>query len=84
MVPFLYEQDWGKIAYSTFVPHIELNKEYLAVLVGILGTTISPYLFLWQTSVEVEELKQKKKRIYINGRLLSDKMWTSGWPFLDW
>jgi Mn2+/Fe2+ NRAMP family transporter len=72
VVPFLYDQDWGKIAYSTFVPHIELNKEYLAVLVGILGTTISPYLFLWQTSVEVEELKQKKKRIYINRRLLSD------------
>lgn len=72
VVPFLYDQDWGKIAYSTFVPHIELNKEYLAVLVGILGTTISPYLFLWQTSVEVEELKQKKKRIYINGRLLKD------------
>jgi Mn2+/Fe2+ NRAMP family transporter len=40
---------------ATFVRYLEWNKEYLSVLVGILGTTISPYLFFWQAAQEVEE-----------------------------
>jgi len=45
VVPFLYHQDLGQILQSTFIPHIEFTKEFMAILVGILGTTISPYLF---------------------------------------
>lgn len=52
---FLAHPDWSKVAGSTFIPHIEWSQSYLAVLVGILGTTISPYLFFWQASQEVEE-----------------------------
>ena len=52
---FLARPDWGKVLYATFVPHIEWSKAYISVLVGILGTTISPYLFFWQASQEVEE-----------------------------
>ncbi len=40
---------------STFVPHVEWSSAYIAVFVGILGTTISPYLFFWQAAQEVEE-----------------------------
>jgi Mn2+/Fe2+ NRAMP family transporter len=40
---------------TTLVPHIEWTRQYMAVLVGILGTTISPYLFFWQASLEVEQ-----------------------------
>jgi hypothetical protein len=40
---------------ATFVPHIELTSRYIATFVGILGTTISPYLFFWQAGQEVEE-----------------------------
>jgi len=40
---------------ATFVPHIEWSARYFSVLVGVLGTTISPYLFFWQAAVEVEE-----------------------------
>ena len=61
VVPFLYKQDLGQILRSTFIPNIEFSKEYLAILVGILGTTISPYLFFWQASVEVEEMQHQKK-----------------------
>ncbi len=52
---FLAHPKWSAVLRATFVPRIEWNKEYLAVLVGILGTTISPYLFFWQAAQEVEE-----------------------------
>jgi NRAMP (natural resistance-associated macrophage protein)-like metal ion transporter len=42
---------------ATFVPQIQLNKDFLGIVVAILGTTISPYLFFWQASSEVEEMK---------------------------
>ncbi len=44
-----------EVLKGTFVPHITWNGSYLAILVGILGTTISPYMFFWQASQEVEE-----------------------------
>jgi Mn2+ and Fe2+ transporters of the NRAMP family len=40
---------------STFIPHVEYTSAFWATLVGILGTTISPYLFFWQSAQEVEE-----------------------------
>jgi NRAMP (natural resistance-associated macrophage protein)-like metal ion transporter len=47
--------DWGTVFSHAFVPHLPLNKDSLILLCAILGTTISPYLFFWQTSQEVEE-----------------------------
>jgi NRAMP (natural resistance-associated macrophage protein)-like metal ion transporter len=41
---------------STIVPHIELNAGFIGIIVAILGTTISPYLFFWQASSEVDEM----------------------------
>ncbi len=52
---FLAHPDWRAVLHSTFVPHVEWSKNYIAVLVAILGTTISPYLFFWQAAQEVEE-----------------------------
>jgi Mn2+/Fe2+ NRAMP family transporter len=52
---FLSRADWTAVLWSTFVPRIEWSREYLAVLVAIFGTTISPYLFFWQAAQEVEE-----------------------------
>lgn len=72
IVPFLYKQDFSKIIKSTFVPHIEFNKEFMAMLVGILGTTISPYLFFWQASVEVEEQKSRKNRIIVDKQFIQE------------
>jgi len=46
---------WGDALYHTVFPHITLNKTSLVLICAILGTTISPYLFFWQTSQEVEE-----------------------------
>jgi Mn2+/Fe2+ NRAMP family transporter len=52
---FIARPDWAKVLHATFVPDIRWTGAYLSVLVGILGTTISPYLFFWQAAEEVEE-----------------------------
>lgn len=57
VVPFLCRTDWAAVAKSTFIPHVELNKDFINVLVAILGTTISPYLFFWQATMEVETVR---------------------------
>lgn len=48
---------WGRILHDTFVPSLPRTKDGWSTLVALLGTTISPYLFFWQTSQEVEEEK---------------------------
>ena len=72
IVPFLYKQDLIAILKSTFVPTIRFNEDFLAILVGILGTTISPYLFFWQASVEVEEMQCSKKHIVVDKKLIGN------------
>ncbi len=47
--------DWNNVLANSFVPQITLSKEAFIIICAILGTTISPYLFFWQTSQEVEE-----------------------------
>jgi NRAMP (natural resistance-associated macrophage protein)-like metal ion transporter len=51
----LAKPDWGEVVRSTFVPHITMSPDYLLGAVALLGTTITPYLFFWQASGEVEE-----------------------------
>ncbi|MFN8166836.1 MAG: divalent metal cation transporter [Bacteroidia bacterium] len=72
IVPFLFHQDWLQIVKATFVPHISLDKKFLSVLVAVLGTTISPYLFFWQATMEVEELKHQKKHVVVDKKLLHE------------
>ena len=72
VVPFLYKQDFAEIAKATFIPTIKFDKAFIAIIVGILGTTISPYLFFWQASVEVEEMKGNKKHIVVNKKVINN------------
>lgn len=58
---FLARPDWSAVLKATLVPHVEWSSAFLATFVGILGTTISPYLFFWQASQEVEEEKAHGK-----------------------
>jgi NRAMP (natural resistance-associated macrophage protein)-like metal ion transporter len=46
---------WKQLVTATLLPPVELTRDYLVLLVGVLGTTISPYLFFWQASQEVED-----------------------------
>ena len=49
----------ARVALNTVVPHPQLTKDYFALLVAVLGTTISPYLFFWQSAHRVEELREE-------------------------
>jgi len=59
LTAFFAHADWRQALVMTLVPHLEWSRGFLAVLVGILGTTISPYLFFWQAAEEVEEDRAK-------------------------
>jgi len=72
VVPFLYKQNWFDIFKSTFIPTIKFNKEYISILVAILGTTISPYLFFWQATMEVEDQKKNKALLVVDKRVLNE------------
>jgi Mn2+/Fe2+ NRAMP family transporter len=56
---FIVGVSWSKVALYTFVPHITWKAEYFVTVVAVFGTTISPYLFFWQTEEEVEDQQEK-------------------------
>jgi NRAMP (natural resistance-associated macrophage protein)-like metal ion transporter len=60
---FYAHVDWRHALAVTLVPHLEWSRGFLAVLVAILGTTISPYLFFWQAAEEVEEGQAKDQTL---------------------
>ncbi|MCL4418790.1 divalent metal cation transporter [Patescibacteria group bacterium] len=55
--------NWNEVLKATFVPHVELNFGFFFILTGVLGTTISPYMFFWQASEEVEEEISQKRML---------------------
>ena len=59
VVAILVTHQWGSVLSHTVIPHFELNKAYLALLVAVLGTTISPYLFFWQSAHRLEEMRDE-------------------------
>jgi len=59
---FLAHPHWSDVLKATFVPQLKLNAEYLATFLGVLGTTISPYLFFWQAAQEVEEERKMGRK----------------------
>jgi NRAMP (natural resistance-associated macrophage protein)-like metal ion transporter len=71
---FLVKEPWGEILRATFIPHIELSFAFLFIITGVFGTTISPYMFFWEASEEVEEEKQegmiKKDGVHITKSFL--------------
>jgi NRAMP (natural resistance-associated macrophage protein)-like metal ion transporter len=56
-VVFFAHVSWPAVLRATLLPQLQLTKEYLTALIAVLGTTISPYLFFWQASQEVEEVR---------------------------
>ena len=70
VVPFLAKTDWADVARHAVMPALRFDKAYISVLVAILGTTISPYLFFWQTTMEVEA--QAHRHVVVNKRLIKD------------
>ncbi len=72
IVPFLVHVDWKEVLLNTLVPHVKPDKEFIEMMVAILGTTISPYLFFWQATMEAENVNHKVSRVIVDKRILSD------------
>ncbi|MGH6971180.1 MAG: NRAMP family divalent metal transporter, partial [Caulobacteraceae bacterium] len=56
-VAFMVHAPWGRIGLATIAPHLKFDKDAAALVTAVFGTTISPYLFFWQASEEVEEIE---------------------------
>jgi Mn2+/Fe2+ NRAMP family transporter len=72
VVPFIVHVDWKHVLISTLIPHVELNKNFIEMLVAILGTTISPYLFFWQATMEAEDVEHQKKQVIVDKQILQN------------
>jgi NRAMP (natural resistance-associated macrophage protein)-like metal ion transporter len=70
---FVVGVDWRQVAHATFVPSMPHSRDEWSMLVAILGTTISPYLFFWQASEEVEEEKAAGQSTLAQRRGASDQ-----------
>jgi Mn2+/Fe2+ NRAMP family transporter len=64
LTSFYAHVDWRHALAATVVPHLEWSRGFLAVLMAILGTTISPYLFFWQAAEEVERKEPRRERLF--------------------
>ncbi|MBU6501026.1 MAG: divalent metal cation transporter [Patescibacteria group bacterium] len=63
---FLVHEPWLALLKATFIPHIEWNFTFLFIITGVIGTTISPYMFFWEASEEVEE--EGRRHLILNGK----------------
>ena len=61
-VVFTLHIDWERVFVQTLVPHFERSRDYWMMIVAVLGTTISPYLFFWQASQEAEARRRLEER----------------------
>jgi NRAMP (natural resistance-associated macrophage protein)-like metal ion transporter len=58
---FTIKIPWGEVLAATFAPRLSWTRDYMLMLVAIFGTTISPYMFFWQASLEAEDRKLRGK-----------------------
>ena len=72
IVPFLVHQDWRSVLLHTIRPTIAFDRSSMAIVVAMLGTTISPYLFFWQATMEAEDMKHGKGKIIVDKLILTD------------
>jgi Mn2+/Fe2+ NRAMP family transporter len=73
----LARPNWGDVVRNTVVPHITLSPDYMLAAVAMLGTTITPYLFFWQTSGEVEEKRGVQRLTRSNLDIAIGMVWSN-------
>ena len=71
---FIIDQPWPTVLKATVIPHFEFSFDFLFIITGVFGTTITPYMFFWQASQEVEEEQAKG--------LIRDGKPRIGWPHI--
>jgi NRAMP (natural resistance-associated macrophage protein)-like metal ion transporter len=77
LAAFLARPDWGNVIRSTFIPHVTFTSAYLLGSVALLGTTITPYLFFWQASTEVEERRGVQGTALRNIDVTAGMIWSN-------
>ncbi len=70
---FWIKPDWGMVLRAFVTPHIQFSRDFVTTMVGVLGTTITPYLFFWQSSLEVEEEKSMGRTTIAERRGATDE-----------
>ncbi len=81
-VLFTVHVPWGEVLLRTVSPKLTLDADAATVVVGVFGTTISPYLFFWQASEEVEDMQKERRRapaLRRDGRLAGRELRRIGW-----
>lgn len=76
LIPFLSETQWTEVFKASIFPALSLNADSLMMLTAILGTTISPYLFFWQTSIEAEE--KRHRMLIVDKQIISEAATETG------
>lgn len=71
-VPFFTHPNWWQVLRNTLIPSIHFNKEFIEILVAILGTTISPYLFFWQVTMEAKDVSSSRQLILARTTILKN------------
>jgi len=71
---FIIRPDWWLVLRSVAVPRIELDSAFLAAMVAVMGTTITPYLFFWQASEETEQTRDEGKLGDFRAAVLKDEI----------
>lgn len=77
LAAFLARPNWGEVLRSTVVPQLSLSPDYLLGAVALLGTTITPYLFFWQASGEVEERRGVQGISRRNADISAGMVWSN-------
>ena len=72
IVPFFAQADILSVLRHSIIPEFKMNKEFIGIIVAILGTTISPYLFFWQSTMEAEGARKKNSGTMIDKQLMND------------
>ena len=73
----LARPDWGEVLRSTVMPSVSLSPDYMLGAVALLGTTITPYLFFWQASGEVEEKRGVQRMSRSNLDIAAGMIWSN-------
>jgi Mn2+/Fe2+ NRAMP family transporter len=77
LAAFLARPDWGAVLRSTFVPQLTFSSDYFLGAVALLGTTITPYLFFWQASGEIEERRGVQGISRRNVDIVAGMLWSN-------
>lgn len=70
VTPFFSKVNVIQVLKHAFIPTFRFNREFIEIFVAVLGTTISPYLFFWQATMEVEEMRHRKRHLVVDKRVI--------------